>query len=253
MIGIIGYGFVGHAVANGFSKTDHVICDPKLNTVTIQDVCDLNPEAIFVCLPTPETDPNYDILKTALQTIKDTDYDGIVVVKSTILPHHLDGFDVVLNPEFLSRATADYDFVNPPFVLFGGEPNKCIRLEEIYSRCSTVDLKSVKYTSIKTASLAKYTFNSFYATKLTYMNALYDVANEMQVDFDELKSVLKMWPWMMGVSHLDVPGHEGRGFSGPCLPKDTTALAKEFDVALLHTVLELNTLYRNNEENNGSN
>jgi UDPglucose 6-dehydrogenase len=122
----------------------------------------------------------------------------------------------------------------------------------IYEKYSDVDLTNVTYTDVKTASLAKYTFNSFYATKITYMNALYDITKQIGVDFEELKTVLKMWPWMIGVSHLDVPGHEGRGFSGPCLPKDTKALAEAFDVKFLHKVLELNTMYRN-EDNNGSN
>ena len=58
-------------------------------------------------------------------------------------------------------------------------------------------------------------------------------------------------PWIAN-QHVTVPGHEGKGFSGPCLPKDTQALAKEFNVELLHKVLELNTLYRN-EDTNGSN
>ena len=252
MIGIIGYGFVGKAVEKGFSKTTAIVCDPAYNSTQVQDVVDVNPEAIFVCVPTPSTDPNYKILKTVLQEIKDTDYNGIVAVKSTILPHHLEGFDIVLNPEFLSRATADDDFINPPFVLYGGEIDKCKRLNTVYEKYSDVDLTNVTYTDVKTASLAKYTFNSFYATKITYMNALYDITKQIGVDFEELKTVLKMWPWMIGVSHLDVPGHEGRGFSGPCLPKDTKALAEAFDVKFLHKVLELNTMYRN-EDNNGSN
>jgi UDPglucose 6-dehydrogenase len=252
MIGIIGYGFVGKAVANGFSRTEHIVSDPKYNSVTTHDVCRANPEAIFVCLPTPSDDSNYSILKDCLQEIKDLQYKGIVAVKSTILPHHLEEFDVVLNPEFLSRATADEDFINPPFVLFGGKLQDCEQLNTIYNNYSTVDLKNVKYTDVKTASLAKYTFNSFYATKLTFMNAIYDITQEINVDFEELKGVLKMWPWMIGVSHLDVPGHEGRGFAGPCLPKDTQALADQFDVGILQSVLELNTIYRK-EDKNGSN
>lgn len=248
MIGIIGYGFVGKAVQKGFSQTENIVSDPAYNSITINDVCRADPDVIFVCLPTPSDDTNYSILKNALQEIKDCNYAGLTVVKSTILPHHLDGFDVILNPEFLSRATADNDFINPPFVLFGGTTEQCKQLHNIYEKYSIVDLKNVKYTDIKTASLAKYTFNSFYATKLIYMNAIYDITQKIGVEFEELKDVLKMWPWMMGVSHLDVPGHEGRGFSGPCLPKDTAALAKEYDIELLHKVLELNTIYRNNED-----
>ena len=244
MIGIIGYGFVGKAVAKGFSKTTLLISDPQYNDLTISYMCSKNPEAIFVCVPTPTDDSDYQLLKSVLTEINFYGYKGLVVVKSTILPHHLEGFDVVLNPEFLSRKTADEDFVNPPFVLFGGDPDKTKQLYEIYKKYSTVNLKTVKFTDIKTASLAKYTFNTFYATKLTYMNQIYDVAQQLGVDFEELKSVLKLNPWMMGVSHLDVPGYEGRGFSGPCLPKDTEALVKEFALPLLQSVLKINNDYR---------
>lgn len=244
MIGILGYGFVGKAVAHGFPHCEHIISDPAYNNISIKDLVDANPEAIFVCLPTPSDDSDYAILKNALQEIQDQNYQRIIAVKSTILPHHLEDFDVVLNPEFLSRKTADEDFVNPPFVLFGGSSEKTKQLYEVYKKYSIVDLKNVKYTDIKTASLAKYTFNSFYATKITFMNQIYDVCSKLGVEFEELKDVLKRWPWMIGVSHLDVPGHEGRGFGGPCLPKDTQALAKEFDLHLLKSVLEINDQYR---------
>lgn len=249
MIGIIGYGFVGQAVAKGFPKTPILVSDPKYNELSIQHICSQSPEAIFVCVPTPTDDSNYETLKSVLTEINYLGYKGLVVVKSTILPHHLEGFDVILNPEFLSRKTADNDFINPPFVLFGGDPEKTKQLYEIYKKYSIVDLKTVKFTDIKTASLAKYTFNTFYATKLTYMNQIYDIAQQMGVDFEELKSVLKLNPWI-GVSHLDVPGHEGRGFSGPCLPKDTEALVKEYSVELLQKVLEINSKYRTDQDHN---
>jgi UDPglucose 6-dehydrogenase len=246
MIGIIGYGMVGTALANGFPYCSHIISDPAINDITIEEVCAKNPEAIFVCVPTPSDDSNYSIIKEVLLRIKESNYSGLTVVKSTILPKHLDGFNVVYNPEFLSRKTAFQDFVNPLLVLFGGDPASTKQLYEIYKKYSVVNLGNIKFTDIKTASLAKYTFNTFYALKVTYMNQIYDVAQDLGVNFEELKTVLKLNPWMMGVSHLDVPGHEGRGFSGPCLPKDTIALANEFDVALLKKILEINDEYRGN-------
>ena len=249
MIGIIGYGFVGKAVANGFPHAEKLICDPAYNNVTIKDIIIKNPEAIFVCLPTPTDDTDYALLKEALDQLKD--YKGITVVKSTILPHYIEKYNVVFNPEFLSRNTANNDFINPPFVLFGGERVQTKKLLDIYSKYSVVDLDNVIMTDIKTASLYKYIVNSFYATKITFMNQMYDVCIKAGVDYNEVKSIMHMNPWIAN-QHLDVPGHEGRGFGGPCLPKDTEALGKTFDVELLDTVLELNTIYRN-EDNNGSN
>ena len=251
MIGIIGYGFVGKAVANGFSNTVQIISDPAYNTVTVEDVVTAGPEAIFICLPTPTDDTNYALLKSVLTEVSALNYSGVIVVKSTILPHHLEGFDVVMNPEFLSRSTADKDFVDPPFVLFGGEDDNMSKLLGIYKKYSTVNLDKVIMTDIKTACLYKYIVNSFYATKVTFMNQVYDICEKTGVDYKQLKEIMLWNPWIAN-QHIQVPGHEGRGFGGPCLPKDTEALAKEFNVELLHKVLELNTVYRK-EDSYGSN
>lgn len=247
MIGIIGYGMVGKAVEYGFNRTTHIISDPAYNSVSVAEVCESKPEAIFICVPTPTDDSNYKILKDVLIEIKLSDYDGLVVVKSTVLPHHLDGFDVLYNPEFLSRATSLDDFINPPFVLIGGDMNDSHRLADLYRKYSRVNMDCVKFTDIKTASLAKYAMNSFYATKVTFMNSMYDIAQEIGADYDNMVEVFKLQPWM-GTHHFQVPGPDGsRGFGGPCLPKDTEALVKEFDSEILKTVLALNDKYRANK------
>jgi len=248
MIGIIGYGFVGKAVVNAFNNTKHIICDPAYTPIEVEDIVKANPEAIFVCVPTPTDGTNYSNIRNVLEKLKS--YKGITVVKSTILPNYIKEYDVVANPEFLSRKTANEDFVNPPFVLFGGDPVKTKALYEIYKKYSKVDLRKVKFTDLNTALMYKYIVNSFYATKVTFMNQMYDVCEKADVDYNEIKTIMHMNPWIAN-QHLDVPGHEGRGFGGPCLPKDTEALGRTFGVELLDKVLELNTLYRRG--NNGSN
>ena len=61
-IGIVGYGFVGKALANGIKESvDLSIIDPKLNT-SIKDLENINPELIFICVPTPmKNDGTQDI------------------------------------------------------------------------------------------------------------------------------------------------------------------------------------------------
>lgn len=243
MIGIIGYGMVGKAVEHGFSKCSTLIADPKYNNITIQHICEGNPSAIFVCVPTPTDDSDYSLLKSVLQEIKDSGYAGLTVVKSTVLPHHLDGFDVLYNPEFLSRATSFDDFVNPPMVIIGGHRGQ--ELLDVYIKYSTVKTDKVYLVDINTASLAKYTMNSFYALKVTYMNAIYDIAQEMDASYSDIADILSNHPWM-GTHHFAVPGPDGqRGFGGPCLPKDTEAFSTQYDIKLLVKVLELNNKYRN--------
>lgn len=242
MIGIIGYGMVGKAVKYGFNRAHCVYSDPKINSVTVEAVCAMEPDAIFVCVPTPTDDTNYTLLRGVLQQIKDSEYKGLTVVKSTVLPQYLEDFDVLYNPEFLSRATANQDFVNPPFVLIGG--NRAEELLEVYRNKSSVNLDNVILTDVKTAALAKYTMNSFYATKITFMNEMYEVAQKLDVNWASVTSILKQQPWM-GTHHFDVPGPDRqRGFGGPCLPKDTEALVKHFNVKLLKSVLDVNEEYR---------
>ena len=244
MIGIIGYGMVGRAVEYGFPKCSHVISDPQFNTTTTEEVCAANPEAIFVCVPTPTHDSDYAILKDVLDRIKQSSYQGLTVVKSTILPHHLEGYNVLYNPEFLSRKTSFKDFIDPPFILIGG--NKAKELLNVYIKYSVVNQEKVFLTDIKTASLAKYTMNSFYAVKITYMNEIYNIAQDMGVNYADIATILSNQPWM-GTHHFQVPGPDGqRGFGGPCLPKDTEAFAKEYPFPLLDLVLAINKEVRIN-------
>jgi nucleotide sugar dehydrogenase len=245
MIGIIGYGMVGQAVEYGFSKTKVFVCDPKYNHVTVKGLCLLNPEAIFVCVPTPTDDTNYSLVTSVLNEIFEMNYQGIVIVKSTILPQYLEKYDIVYNPEFLSRSTSKEDFVNPHLLILSGKKSQ--QALELYKKYSTVDTENTVVTDINTASFIKYTMNSFYATKVIFMNSMYEVAKKMGVDYNEAITILSKHPWM-GTNHFRVPGPDGkRGFGGPCLPKDTECLVKNYDVELLKKVLELNQYYRNVE------
>ena len=62
-VGIIGYGFVGKALANGIkNKVDIFKVDPKLGT-SISDLINFNPEIIFICVPTPMNDDGSQDIK----------------------------------------------------------------------------------------------------------------------------------------------------------------------------------------------
>lgn len=235
---------VGKAVDYGFNKCKKIISDPQYGNTDLHDVVTDAPEAIFVCVPTPTDNTNYQLLRGILTDIKNLNYQGIVVVKSTVPPHYLEEFDIVYNPEFLSRATSNTDFIKPPFVLLGGDTTKTYKIAELYRKYSRVKMNRVIFTDIKTASFAKYVMNSFYATKITFMNSMYDIAQQQGIEWESVTDILKCQPWM-GTHHFEVPGPDGhRGFGGPCLPKDTEALVKEYNLPLLQMILNLNTEYR---------
>jgi UDPglucose 6-dehydrogenase len=81
-------------------------------------------------------------------------------------------------------------------------------------------------TDIVTASMVKYCINSFLATKVTFMNEMYDVLKAARgTDWNTFSKIIQTDP-RMGKTHMQVPGHDGqRGYAGSCFPKDTNALA----------------------------
>jgi UDPglucose 6-dehydrogenase len=244
MIGIIGIGMVGRAVEEGFSKCDKIIIDPIVKGNKIGE--DMHAcEAVFICVPTPAKlngDLNPAIVIETIELLKDISYKGKVVVKSTIIWEDLEDYDVVFNPEFLSRATSLEDFINPEMVIFGGDTDKGV--ENIYRKYSDVDMSNVIHTDMKTASFIKYTMNTFYATKVTFMNEMEKIANDAGIDWENVTGALSIHPWM-GANHFQVPGPDGKyGYGGPCLPKDTNAIANRFDNKLLKKVMELNNINR---------
>ncbi len=254
-IAIVGYGYVGKAVHHGFSKVaDVLIVDPKYNDVSVTEVCKQRPRAIFLCVPTPTgSDGHQDlsIIWSVMKEIREADYAGIVVIKSTVLPQELEALnafrEVVYNPEFLSHRTANEDFVHPQMVVLAG--HRAEEVLELYRSYSTVDLDKVFITDLRTASLVKYAMNTFYAVKLIFMNQLKEIAEVQEVDWESLTSILREHSWM-GDGHYQVPGSDGQhGFGGQCLPKDARAFvhfAKEFsaDFTLLEHALEVNEKLR---------
>ena len=85
-LGIIGAGFVGSSVINGFDVgVDQFVVDPLINDNTIIDLVNYDPPLLFVCVPTPETksgDVDVSIARQALSELNDLNYKGIVVIKT---------------------------------------------------------------------------------------------------------------------------------------------------------------------------
>lgn len=233
-IGIVGRGFVGSALSAAFDKAKQAIVDPEYTDTTIEELVDANPQAVFVCVPTP-TDMVGDIDLSAMDDVLDQlnscHYKGIVVIKSTLLPHYLmnyvDAMDfrIVYNPEFLTQRTAVHDFINPPFQIVGGEETACHNILYLYNQASKVKPSPTFVVDHVTASLIKYAANTFYATKVIFMNELKAIHDNSgaETSWEEFTAILGKNPWI-GSNHLQVPGPDGHyGFGGACLPKDSEA------------------------------
>lgn len=241
-IGIVGYGYVGRAVHTGFDLPNNrfIICDPKHGFITLEQLIEQHPTVIFVCVPTNNLE--FTELNDTLDTIERSSYKGVVVVKSTVLPHVIVNRDVVVNPEFLTQRTATQDFVNPEMLVLGGD--KASNIKWLYQMHSLVQSKHIIMTDKTSACMIKYMMNCFYATKICFMNEMQQVIDSVAANHDDIKHALKLHPWM-GTHHFDVPGPDGKnGFGGACLPKDIRMFAESYDVDLFHKVLELNELHR---------
>jgi UDPglucose 6-dehydrogenase len=262
-LGIIGHGFVGTAVDNGFDKNvDKFIVDINKNNNTIQDLVKYDPSIVFVCVPTPQQvtheDVDISIAREVLIELEQQNYKGIIVIKSTITPQHLIQFKkqfnklkIIYNPEFLTEANSLQDFIDPNMQILGGKWKDCEAVEKAYIRHSSVKVVPTFKVDLITASLIKYTINSWLATKVIFFNELKDLfdASSSHSSWSQFTDMLTRDP-RIGDSHLTVPGPDGKqGFGGHCFPKDTNALIyyaklKGVDLSILKQAIKKNNKIR---------
>ena len=264
-LGIIGKGFVGSAVANGFNTeyVEQFVVDPKYTTNTIEQlVKETMTSIVFICLPTPQQDSHLDVdvytVRLVLDELVKLEYKGIVVIKSTITPDHLTKMKkdfplkLVYNPEFLTEANSLQDFIDPNMQVLGGKWKDCDVVEKAYNRHSKVRTVPTFKTDLITASLIKYTINSWLATKVTFFNEIAQLfqASGSNGSWDQFTDMITRDP-RIGDSHMQVPGPDGKlGFGGHCFPKDIAGLiyyakGKTVNLEILNKVLKVNEKIRN--------
>jgi len=258
-VSVIGYGFVGKALCNALADNVKVQkIDPLLNTST-DDIKEFSPNIIFISVPTPMNNDGtqmISILNDVIRDISTLEFSPLVVIKSTVLPNHLtdiekSGLEFVYNPEFLREKHANEDFINSELILFGGEKKLTDRLAEFYKNYTNCVNKTYQQTDLVSASLIKYSINSFLSNKVIFFNELYNVFEESGSK-DSWDNILRIISFdkRIGASHMQVPGHDGKfGFGGPCLPKDCRALftySKDINkpMKLLKQVIEINSNIR---------
>ena len=110
--------------------------------------------------------------------------------------------------------------------VFGGINADTDAVEKLYNEHSDCKECPVYKTDMVTASMVKYCINSFLATKVTFMNEMYDVLRAAKgADWNTFTKIIANDP-RIGTTHMKVPGNDGqRGYAGSCFPKDTNALA----------------------------
>ena len=240
-IGIIGRGFVGAAVEFGFSAQTG--CDaqvkiydknPSKSLHTLKETVNKS-DFIFVSVPTPSnTDGSMHlgILESVLQDIQAVNKrkDNIILIRSTVIPgtttklcKKFKKLNIIFNPEFLTERSAKFDFINQSRFILGGRKRNTARVAELY-RWRFGDSVPCIESNFETAEMVKYMNNCFFATKVSFMNEMKQVADKTNVDWDlAVEGFVR--DGCIGHSHLAVPGPDGRfGFGGSCFPKDVQAM-----------------------------
>ena len=258
-VGIVGMGFVGSAIAESMDRgfCGITAVDPaKGYTNTYKDL--LECDGVFVCVPSPQGDDgtcDTSILEDVLSNLAKLNYQGVVISKCTAPPDVYERLNalypnLIHAPEFLTAANAKDDYANGKFAMIGGRVIAYQREAERLIRIGQTALKdNVVYCTIGEASLAKYAINSFMSTKVIFMNELHQLAQAMNLNYDNVAAMVKM-DHRIGQSHMQVPGPDGSfGFGGACFPKDTSAMlkfAEQYNVALnvLDAAVKKNTLLR---------
>lgn len=132
-------------------------------------------------------------------------------------------FNVVSNPEFLREGSAINDFMNPDRVVLGsldrGAANEVAQLY-LSLRCP------ILITDLRTAEMIKYASNAFLATRVSFINEIANICEELGADVIEVARGMGT-DRRIGPSFLDA----GLGWGGSCFPKDVKALAH---MAVLH-------------------
>ncbi|MDO8504956.1 MAG: UDP-glucose/GDP-mannose dehydrogenase family protein [bacterium] len=150
-------------------------------------------------------------------------------------------FDVASCPEFLREGSAVHDTMNPDRVVIGVDSDRARdMLLKVHEGLPGQRL----VTDIATAEMIKYASNAFLATKISFINEIANVCDEVGANVDEVARGMGMDP-RIGPAFLKA----GIGYGGACFPKDTKALhsiafSHDYDFKLLKAVIEVNQAQR---------
>jgi UDPglucose 6-dehydrogenase len=198
---------------------------------------------IFVTVGTPQK-KNGEIDLTMIKNVTNkigkllskTRYKPVIIIKSTIIPRttqrvilpilqRLSGkkigkdFGLVTNPEFLRETMAVHDTLYPHVIVLGGDNNSFMKKVRkfYYNLHHNVPIVLTNYG---TAEIIKYANNSFLATKISFINQIANICEEIpDVNIDDVSRTIGLDP-RIGNLFLDA----GPGYGGSCLPKDVKAI-----------------------------
>jgi UDPglucose 6-dehydrogenase len=282
-IGVIGVGWVGAVTAACFAELGHEVWardivpekiealsrgelpihEPGLGelitgnaerlhfTTDMQEVLD-HAQLLFVCVDTPPTysgDADLSRVEAVIAELGDSQ-EHALVMKSTVpvgtgrsIQRRREGIGYVSNPEFLKEGSAVADFMSPDRVVVGangGSEKYADRVEALYAPLGA----EVVRTDVASAEMIKLASNAFLATKISFINEIANVSEELGADVREVSRGMGLDD-RIGPKFLQA----GVGFGGSCFPKDVQALKQlagntGYHFQLLTAVVEVNELQK---------
>ena len=130
-------------------------------------------------------------------------------------------FDVASNPEFLREGAAISDFMRPDRVVVGTESDRAREVMRELYRSLFLNETPVMFTARQTAELIKYAANAFLATKITFINEIANLCEQVDANVQDVARGIGL-DGRIGNKFL----HAGPGYGGSCFPKDTLALLR---------------------------
>lgn len=259
-VGIVGLGVVGQAVKDGLERlgNEMLVHDIKLNTL-IGDVVEA--DIVFICVPTkelPDGSCDISIVEDVLQSLTLLEYKGVVAIKSTVEPgttaklyakYVTSGYarfaDICFVPEFLRERSAFYDFTEGHDLLAVGTYSQ--KTFDLVVRIHGRYPKKTARLSVTEAELLKYYSNVYNALRVTFANGFYEICNKLGANYSKVKDTFILRGTATDM-YLDC-NEAFRGFGGPCLPKETAALANlskrlGIPASIFSTIVEDNKLYK---------
>lgn len=225
----MGTGFVGGALLRYFQSVgvQPLVYDKGKNEGSLDEVN--RAEAIFIAVPTPYDDAtggfDLSIVRAAVAAITGN---KIVVIKSTVLPGTTEAFQkefpqhrFLFNPEFLTQNTSDQDMKFPDRQIVGYTKESFTVSGDIMRMLPLAPFERVMPAT--DAEMVKYFGNTWFSTKVTFANQMYDLCQKIGVDYNRIRDAVSA-DKRIGPSHLEVMHKGYRGYGGACLPKDTRAI-----------------------------
>jgi UDPglucose 6-dehydrogenase len=207
---------------------------------------------LFVCVDTPPTrsgDADLSRVRSVVEELRPGG-DHVLIMKSTVpagtgeaIRRDHPGLAYVSCPEFLKEGSAVEDFMHPDRVVIGVDTGDDAAGDAVATLYEPLGGEIVR-TDVASAEMIKLASNAFLATKISFVNEIANVCEEVGADVGEVARGMGL-DQRIGPSFL----RAGIGYGGSCFPKDVSALKMlagntGYHFQLLNAVIEVNELQK---------